>query len=119
MVPLAVLSTTALLPVAAHPPRPVVLALLFVSGLAGAFSVPLNSLFGRAVPAAYRARAFGVAMSGLCGIQGLAMLAAGAAAESLRPSLVVGTAGLAATVAILAVLLTWPSRRPAPVASPA
>jgi hypothetical protein len=115
MAPLAVLSCAVLLPVAAHPPLPVVLVLLFVSGLAGAFSIPLNSLFGRAVPAAYRARAFGVAMSGLCAIQGLAMLGAGAAAETLRPSTVVGGAGLLATLAVLTVLAT--SARPARVAA--
>ncbi|GAA4600938.1 MFS family permease [Actinoplanes octamycinicus] len=109
MLPLAVLSCAVLLPVAARPPLPVVLILLFVSGLAGAFSIPLNGLFGRAVPAAYRARAFGVAMSGLCAVQGLAMLGAGAAAEWVRPSLVVGGVALLATLAVLAVLAGWPT----------
>ena len=114
MLPLAVLSCAVLLPAAARPPLPVLLALFLVSGLAGAFSIPLNSLFGRAVPAAYRARAFGVAMSGLCAVQGLAMFAAGAGAEALRPSLVVGGAALLATVAVLVVVASWP-RTTAPV----
>jgi hypothetical protein len=111
MLPLAVLSCAVLLPAAFRPPLPVLLALFFVSGLAGSFSIPLNALFGRAVPAAYRARAFGVALSGLCAVQGLAMFAAGAGAEALRPSLVVAGAALLATVAVLAVVASWP--RPA------
>ncbi|MFI1990750.1 MFS transporter [Actinoplanes sp. NPDC020271] len=110
MLPLAVLSCAILLPVAAHPPLPVLLALLFVSGLAGAFSIPLNAMFGRAVPAAYRARAFGVAMSGLCAVQGLAMLTAGALAETVPPSAVVSAAALTATLAVLAVMTRWPTR---------
>ncbi|GAA2674731.1 MFS transporter [Actinoplanes palleronii] len=118
MLPLAVLSCAVLLPVAGHPPLPVVLALLFVSGLAGAFSIPLNAVFGRAVPAAYRARAFGVAMSGLCAVQGLAMLGAGAAAEAVRPTLVVGGVALLATLAVLTVVATWPSPDRAPVSEP-
>ncbi|BCJ45905.1 MFS transporter [Actinoplanes ianthinogenes] len=123
MLPLAVLSCAVLLPVAAQPPLPVVLVLLFVSGLAGAFSIPLNALFGRAVPAAYRARAFGVAMSGLCAVQGLSMLGAGAVAETVRPSLVVGGAALLATLAVLVVLATsagvfTPARPAQPVAEP-
>jgi MFS family permease len=116
MLPLAVLSCAVLLPVAVKPPLPVVLALFFVSGLAGSFSIPLNALFGRAVPAAYRARAFGVAMSGLCAVQGLAMFAAGASAEWLRPTLVVGGAALAGTLAVGLVVASWPRvTEPAPV----
>ncbi|WP_436521112.1 MFS transporter [Actinoplanes sp. HUAS TT8] len=118
MLPLAILSCAILLPIAARPPLPVVLALLFVSGLAGAFSIPLNALFGRAIPPAYRARAFGVAMSGLCAVQGLSMLAAGAAAESLRPSLVVGAAALAATLSVLTVAATWPPTATTPASTP-
>jgi hypothetical protein len=117
MLPLALASCAVLLPVAAKPPLPVVLVLFFVSGLAGAFSIPLNALFGRAVPAAYRARAFGVAMSGLCAVQGLAMFAAGASAEWLRPTLVVGGAALVGTIAVGLVVASWP-RVPEPEPTP-
>jgi MFS family permease len=116
MLPLAGLSCVALIPVAAQPPLPVLLALLFVSGFAGAFSIPLNAMFGRAVPAAYRARAFGVAMSGLCAVQGLAMVGAGIAAETLAASTVVAGAGAVAALSVLAVTLHWP--RPAVEAAP-
>ncbi|MFI7602477.1 MFS transporter [Actinoplanes sp. NPDC049681] len=117
-VPLAVVSCAALVPVAAHPPLPVLLALLIASGLAGAFSIPLNAIFGRAVPAAYRARAFGVAMSGVCAVQGLAMIGAGAAAERLAPTTVVGGAGLLATLSVVAVAARWP-RQPTDQHAPA
>ena len=52
-------------------------ALLFVSGLGASWLIPLNVSFVQAVPAAYRGRAFGVAVSGLYGVQALGALAAG------------------------------------------
>ncbi|WP_448624685.1 MFS transporter [Geodermatophilus sp. URMC 64] len=79
----------------------VVVALLFVSGLGSAWLIPLNVTFVQAVPSAYRGRAFGVAVSGLYGVQGLGALGAGLAAEGLAPSGVVvlcGALGLAAVV---------------------
>ena len=79
----------------------VVVVLLFVSGLGSAWMIPLNAAFVQAVPASHRGRAFGVAVSGLYGVQGLGALAAGAAAEAFPPSGVVvlcGAIGLAAVV---------------------
>jgi len=79
----------------------VVIVLLFVSGLGSAWVIPLNAAFVQSVPASHRGRAFGVAVSGLYGVQGLGALAAGAAAEALPPSGVVvlcGAIGLAAVV---------------------
>jgi MFS family permease len=78
-----------------------VVVLLFVSGLGSAWMIPLNVAFVQAVPASHRGRAFGVAVSGLYGVQGLGALAAGAAAEAFPPSGVVvlcGAIGLAAVV---------------------
>ena len=82
-------------------PFAAVVALLFVSGLGASWLIPLNVTFVQAVPSAYRGRAFGVAVSGLYGVQGLGALAAGLAAEELAPSGVVllcGAVGLAAVV---------------------
>jgi MFS family permease len=82
-------------------PFGVVVALLFVSGLGASWLIPLNVTFVQAVPSAYRGRAFGVAVSGLYGVQGLGALAAGLAAEGIAPSGVVvlcGAIGLAAVV---------------------
>jgi MFS family permease len=86
----------------------VVVVLLFVSGLGSAWMIPLNAAFVQAVPASHRGRAFGVAVSGLYGVQGLGALAAGAAAEAFPPSAVVvlcGAIGLAAVVLPLLALV--------------
>jgi MFS family permease len=78
-----------------------VVALMFVAGLGLAWTIPLNVAFVQAVPQAYRGRAFGVAVSGLYGVQGIGVLAAGAAAEGLAPG---GVVALAGGVGLLAVL---------------
>ncbi len=78
-----------------------VVALMFVAGLGAAWSIPLNVAFVQAVPPAYRGRAFGVAVSGLYGVQGIGVLGAGALAEGLTPGTVVvliGALGLLAVV---------------------
>ncbi len=82
-------------------------ALLFVSGLGGAWLIPLNVSFVQAVPPAFRGRAFGVAVAGLYGVQGIGVLAAGMAAEGLAPSTVVAVSGLAGLVAVLLPLLAY------------
>jgi hypothetical protein len=74
-------------------PFAVLVGLLFVSGLGGSWTIPLNVSFVQAVPSAFRGRAFGVAVSGLYGVQGIGALAAGAVAEGLRPSTVVALCG--------------------------
>jgi MFS family permease len=90
-----------------------VVALMFVAGLGSAWVITLNTAFVRAVPSAYRGRAFGVAVTGLNGVQGLGLLGAGLAAEGLAPSGVVvlsGALGLAAVVVpLLGYLRTQPS----------
>ena len=78
-----------------------VVVLLFVAGLGAAWSIPLNVAFVQSVPPAYRGRAFGVAVSGLYGVQGIGVLGAGALAEGLTPATVVvliGALGLLAVV---------------------
>jgi MFS family permease len=72
---------------------PLVLGLLFLAGLGGAFTIPLNVAFVQAVPNAYRGRAFGVAVAGLSGAQGLGVVLAGLGAELFRPSTVVALTG--------------------------
>jgi MFS family permease len=109
IVPLAVASCAVLVPIAFHPPLWIVLALLTVAGFCNAYCVPLNPLFGRAVPNEYRARAFGVAISGLCAAQGLGMLGAGLLAEHFTPTAVVAACGILGTLAVAAVAwLCWP-----------
>jgi MFS family permease len=94
----------ALLPAGAVP-FAVVVGLLFVSGLGGAWLIPLNVSFVQAVPTSYRGRAFGIAVTGMYGVQGLGVLAAGVAAEGLAPSGVVALFGGLGLVAVVLPLL--------------
>ena len=61
----------------------------------------------RRCPSAYRGRAFGVAVSGLYGVQGIGALAAGLAAEGVPPSGVVALSGGLGLIAVLPVLLAF------------
>jgi MFS family permease len=85
----------------------VAVALMFVAGLGSAWTIPLNVSFVQAVPAAYRGRAFGVAVSGLSGVQGIGVLLAGALAEGLRPGAVMALAGGAGLVAVILPLVAF------------
>jgi MFS family permease len=111
ILPLAALSGAMLIAIWAEPPLWTVLALLCAAGFCTAFAIPLNSLFGRAVPTEHRGRAFGAAITGLSGAQGLAMVLAGAAAERWSTTEVVGASGLLGTIAVLAVAPLWPDKR--------
>jgi hypothetical protein len=75
--------------------------MLFVSGLGASWLIPLNVSFVQAVPAAFRGRAFGVAVSGLYGVQGIGALAAGLLAEGFRPSAVVAVCGAVGLLAVI------------------
>jgi MFS family permease len=112
ILPLAALSGAVLVVVWTSPPLWAVLGLLVLAGAGSAFAIPLNALFGRAVPSEFRGRAFGVAITGLAGLQGMAMLLAGLAADHWAATTVVGVSGLLGTVAVLAVVPFWPRRRP-------
>jgi MFS family permease len=113
LVPMAVLSTAALVPALLSPPLPVVLALFTTMGLGAAFAAPLNAVFARRVAPAYRARAMGVAISGLMAVQGLGFLVTGALLDAgLRAPAVTGLSGLLGTATVVALGLSW--RRPAP-----
>lgn len=83
-------------------PFAVVVALLFVSGLGAAWLIPLNVSFVQAVPAPFRGRAFGVAVTGLNGVQGIGVLLAGLAAEGMSPA---GVLVLSGGVGLLAVVV--------------
>ncbi|MEX5717455.1 MFS transporter [Geodermatophilus maliterrae] len=105
-----------LVAVAAGPGRgayAVVVALLFVAGLGASWTIPLNVSFVQAVPAAYRGRAFGVAVSGLYGVQGLGALGAGLAAERVPPGAVVAAAGGLGLLAVVPPLLGFARTRAA------
>ncbi len=85
----------------------VLVGLLFLSGLGASWVIPLNVAFVQAVPSAYRGRAFGVAVSGLYGVQGIGALAAGLAAEGVAPSGVLALCGGLGLIAVLPPLLAY------------
>jgi len=85
----------------------VVVALLFVSGLGTSWVIPLNASFVQAVPAAYRGRAFGIAVSGLYGVQALGAFAAGLGAETLSAGGVVALSGALGLVLVAPVLIAF------------
>jgi MFS family permease len=96
----------------------VVTALFFVAGIGAALLIPLNVAFVQAVPSAYRGRAFGVAVAGLYGVQGLGVLLAGLGAEVLAPSTVVALAGGVGLLAVAGPLLSLGRRTRAPADRP-
>jgi MFS family permease len=115
VVPLVVLSlapilAAGLVAVVAGPgtvPFAVVIGLLFVSGLGASWLIPLNVSFVQAVPSAYRGRAFGVAVSGLYGVQALGALGAGLGAEGVSASGVLALSGGLGLLAVAPALLAY------------
>lgn len=108
IVPLAAFGCAALIAVWARPPLWGVLCLLCAAGVGSTFSTLLNPLFGRAVPAAYRGRAFGIAVAGVSATQGLAQILAGVIAAHRAATSVIGASGVAGVLAVLAVAAIWP-----------
>lgn len=88
-------------------PFAAVVGLLFVSGLGASWLIPLNVSFVQAVPSAYRGRAFGVAVSGLYGVQALGALAAGLGAEGMSASGVLALSGGLGLVAVAPALVAY------------
>jgi len=95
-----------------------VVALMFIGGLGSAWTIPLNVSFVQAVPVAYRGRAFGVAVTGLAGVQGIGVMAAGALAEVLSPGGVVAVAGGIGVLAVVVPLLGYERTRTSVAARP-
>jgi hypothetical protein len=106
-VPVIVAGLVAALLPAGTTPFALVVLLMFVSGLGAAWLIPLNVAFVQAVPSSFRGRAFGVAVTGLYGMQGLGVLAAGLAAEGLAPSGVVAVFGAVGLAAIALPLIAF------------
>jgi MFS family permease len=100
--PLALAGTVPLLVALLRPGLIVSLALFAVTGLASSYQIAANAMFAQRLPPEVRARAFGIAISGLYGGQALAIVLAGAAAQFLSPSTVVAGAGLLGALGVLA-----------------
>ncbi len=108
---LAMLSCAPLIGSALHPPLWAVLVLWGVAGIGGAYQIAAAAAFVQNLPASGRARAFGVAQSGLLAAQGLGILAAGAAAQAIGPEAVVAVSGLLGLTAATLLAMGWAHRR--------
>lgn len=100
--PLAVLASGALVGCALRPGLAVTVALFTFSGLAAAYQLTANAAFVQSIPDASRGQAFGLAVTALRVGQGLAVLAAGVAAEATGPAPVIATAGALGVLAAIA-----------------
>lgn len=112
--PLAVASVALLVAFWLQPHPVVALALLMLSGAAGAYIVTANGLFATMVPDAIRASAIGLYRTGLRVAQGIGVALGGVLAEASGS--VTGTVGaMAAVGTALAVLVAvaWSRLRPA------
>lgn len=107
--PFAVFAPLALVPALLDPPPLVVALLAAACGFAVAGLIPVsNGLFVRALPAGYRARAFGVVATGVQVIQGGAVLATGLLAERFSVPTVVGAWSAAGVLLMLIIAARWP-----------
>jgi MFS family permease len=104
---LAILSCAPLIGSAWNPPLWVVLALWTLAGAGGAYQLAAAAAFVQALHPDTRARAFGVAQSGLYAVQGLGILAGGAVAQLTGPPLAVGLAGLVGVTAATMLAMSW------------
>jgi predicted MFS family arabinose efflux permease len=110
LAPMALLSCAALVTLRLPAPPWLVLVVFTAAGFGSAYAVPLNSLFGQTVPAQYRGRAFGMAVTGVMVLQGGAMALAGLASQWWAPTTVIATSGMLGVVAVSAVLWIAPAR---------
>lgn len=109
--PLAVAVPAALVPTLVLHSAVLVTALVVVSGFAvGGLITSTNYLFVSALPAPFRARAFGVMQFGLQFVQAAALFATGLLADHVgRLATVVGAWSLAGAVGMVVVGMAWPS----------
>jgi MFS family permease len=104
---LAVLSCGPLIGSAWNPPLWAVLLLWTLAGAGGAYQLAAAAAFVQALRPATRARAFGLAQSGLYAVQGLGILAGGAVAQAIGAQLAVGLAGLVGLTAATMLAMSW------------
>ena len=103
MAPLAAACCLILVLIAVQPGLPVALLILAASGACSCFQVAANSEFVLATPPGQRSQAFGLAIGGMSLGQGVAMIAAGAAALHFPPSAVIACSGAIGVLAVLAI----------------
>jgi MFS family permease len=104
---LAILSCAPLMASAWNPPLWAVLLLWALAGAGGAYQLAAAAAFVQALDPSTRARAFGLAQSGLFAVQGLGIMAGGAVAQAVGAPLAVALAGLAGLIAAIMLAVSW------------
>ena len=90
-----------------NPPLWMVLILLAVAGMGGAFQMAAIPAFVQQLEPSTRGSAFGVAQSGLYAVQGIGIAVGGAVAWSIGPPMAIALAGLLGLCAATCLALTW------------
>jgi MFS family permease len=107
MGPLAVLTCGTLVLTALHPGLAASLVIFSLSAAFGVYQIAANTAFVVRVPNERRAQAFGIASMGVIVGQGVAFMAAGAAAEVVTPAAVIAIGGGIGTVIAFVLTLRW------------
>ncbi|MEU6431241.1 MFS transporter [Microbispora sp. NPDC046973] len=102
--PLAAVSMLPMAAFAVHPPLPLAVALLLLTGLCAAYTLGMDQWFVQAVPATVRGSAMSLLGAGLMTLQGLGVTAGGAIAALIPPYAVICGAGAAGTACLLVIL---------------
>ncbi|GLX06205.1 MFS transporter [Microbispora sp. NBRC 16548] len=102
--PLAVGSMLPMAAFAVHPPLPLAVALLLLTGLCAAYTLGMDQWFVHAVPATVRGSAMSLLGAGLMTLQGLGVTAGGAVAAFIPPYAVICGAGAVGTACMFLVL---------------
>src|SRR3984885_8530589 len=113
MGPMAVCACAVLLVVALRPGLIVSMAIFALSNTFAMYQIAANTAFVERLPNERRAQAFGLANAGLVVGQGLAFLAAGAAAEVVPPSTVIALCGGLGALMACGLALRWRDMPPA------
>jgi MFS family permease len=108
---LAMASCAPLIGSAFNPPLWAVLVLWALAGAGGAYQLAAAAAFVQNLAPEGRARAFGLAQSGLLAVQGLGIVAGGAVAGVTGTPVAVGLAGLLGLCAAAILAISWTLRR--------
>ncbi|HZC61486.1 MAG TPA: MFS transporter, partial [Streptosporangiaceae bacterium] len=107
MGPLAVLTCATLVLTVLHPGLAVSLVIFSLSAAFGVYQIAANTAFVIRTPNERRAQAFGIASMGVIVGQGVAFVAAGAAAELVSPAAVIAIGGGIGAVVAFVLTLRW------------
>jgi MFS family permease len=107
MGPLAIVNCAVLMFFALRPGLLISILILGTSGFFSAYQLAANAAFVRAAPNERRSQVFGLALGGMSLGQGGMMIVAGAAAEVLRPSVIIAICGGIGMLAATLLAVNW------------